>query len=343
MERRKFTTSLLAGLAAPIWLPQKLEHKRVKRVKRVKIRKPKALRVGDLIGLWAPASAIKNGQLNTAIKQLESLGFKVRVGKYAEKTVGSFAGSDNERVEDLNRMLADIEVKAIWCIRGGYGLTRMLPSLNKRALIHHHKLIIGYSDVTALHNYMARLGLISIHGQVSGAQFSESIWTNLDKVVSGNLSQTIIQSKNPEIGFTIAGGSVTGRLTGGNLSLLSALAGTPYLDSFANKVVFIEDVGEKPYSVDRMLTQLLQATDLSKANGIALGQWADCENDEDDHKSWTLRQVLEDRLKPLGIPVCFGLPFGHVKENMAMPMLLKVKLDANSRTIEYLEEAVDVT
>jgi muramoyltetrapeptide carboxypeptidase len=339
MERRKFTSSLIAGLATPLILSAAPIHKKKRRVKR---KKPAALKLGDTIGLIAPASAIKEGQLDTATKQLSSYGYKIKVGQYAESTYGNFAGSDSERLDDLNRMLMDEEIKAIWCIRGGYGMTRMLPQLNKRALIDYHKLIIGYSDVTALHQYAACLGLVTIHGQVAGAEFSKPIWSNLNDVLTGNLTGKVIRSAIPDAGYTINRGTATGQLTGGNLSLLAAMAGTGYLDSFANKIVFIEDIEEKPYSVDRMLTQLLQATDIHKAKGIALGQWADCENNADDKKSWSLRQVIEDRLKPLGIPTCFGLPFGHVDENMAMPLLIEVKLNAEDLTIEYLEEAVEV-
>ena len=335
MERRKFTRSLLLAAASPIALPSP-KHKRKKNTRRIK---PGVLKPGDTIGLIAPASGIKSGQLDTAKEQLASMGFNVFVGKYARSQNGFLAGSDDERIWDIHQMLENDKIKAIWCIRGGYGLSRIAPMIKKSKIVKNPKIIIGYSDITVLNQIAATHGMVTIHGQLAGAKFTPAVTENLKALLFGYLNgKTIAPEKSSEY-YTIYPGRVSGLLTGGNLSLLSALAGTPYIDTFKNKIVFIEDVGEKPYRVDRMLTQLLQATDLAKASGIALGVFADCEKEEDD-KSWTLREVLQDRLGDLGIPVCYGLPFGHVDQNMAMPLLVRMTLDANAISMTYEEEAV---
>ena len=181
---------------------------------------------------------------------------------------------------------------------------------------------------------------MTIHGQIAGAAFTDEVRNNLIKIISGKISGSTLKPFEGDEAYTITQGKASGLLTGGNLSLLSAIVGTPHLDSFKNKIVFIEDVGEKPYRMDRMLTQLIHGSDLCKANGIIIGQCADCEKDADD-KSWTLREVLEDRLKPLNIPTCYGLPFGHVDQNMAMPLLINVSIDATKITMTYEEEAVE--
>ena len=338
MKRRKFTSSLITGSVAPLFLSIP-NHKKRKRVRRIK---PPALKKGDTVGLIAPASAIKPGQLKTATRQLEAMGFKIKLGKYVNASHGNFAGTDQDRIDDFNGMLKDDEVKGIWCIRGGYGMARMLPNLSKNLLLKYPKLIIGYSDVTALHNYASLHGLVTIHGQVAGANFTSNVLTNLESILFGNITGKTIQPFKGALHYTITGGKASGKLTGGNLSLLSAAAGTPYIDSFKNKIVFIEDIGEKPYRIDRMLTQLIQSTDLSKANGIILGEFADCENDESDLKSFNLKQTLIDCLKPLSIPTCYGIPFGHVDQNLALPMLIEATMDADNITLRYDEEAVSV-
>ena len=336
MNRRKFTSSVVMAASTPflVNLPSSQKRKKAKRIK------PPALKKGDLVGLIAPASAIKPGQLDRAIAQVEQMGFRVKLGKYAEARYGDFAGNDMERLEDLNNMLSDDNINAIWCIRGGYGLGRMMPMLKKKYLLNRPKLIIGYSDVTALNQYAATIGLVTVHGQVAGDVMTPEVKENMGKVVFGKLSGEIIKPLPDSEQYTIIKGKVSGQLTGGNLSLLSAAAGTPYLDSFKNKIVFIEDLGERPYRIDRMLTQLIQATDLSKAKGIALGAFADCEYSDPNNKAFSLKETLIDQLKPLGIPVCYGIPFGHVDRNLAMPLMINATLDSDQITLQYNEEAV---
>ncbi len=335
MDRRKFTRTLSTGLLTPLWVtaPSHL------RKKKVKIIRPPRLNRGDVVGLIAPASGIRDGQLDRAVTQIKEMGYEVKIGRHASDQNGFLAGLDHERIQDFKNMMRDDTVKAVWCIRGGYGLSRIASDLQTKLLFRNPKIIIGYSDVTVLHNVAATFGLATLHAQVAGAAFNEYVKNQLQAILKGQIKGQIIQPKESDVAFTINAGKVSGPLTGGNLSLLAAMAGTPYLDRFKNKIVFIEDVGEKPYRIDRMLTQLIQASDLSKAKGILLGNFADCEKDEKDN-SWTLKEVLYDRLQPLNIPTCYGIPFGHVDDNFAMPMLTKVTMDADAITMTYDEEFV---
>lgn len=337
MNRRKFTRNIAAGALMFPTIPSTVADHR--RRKKVKIIKPKALRAGDTIGLIAPSSGIKDGQLDRSIAQLQALGLKTVVGEYAEDKNGFLAGTDKQRVKDINAMFFNENIQGIWCIRGGYGLSRIVSDLHKKTITNNPKLLIGYSDVTCLNQYLACQGMVSIHGQVGGAEFTPAVADNLQKVCFGGLEGFTMGTLGCDDPYTIVKGKATGRLTGGNLSLLAALVGTPYLDSFKGKLVFIEDVGEPPYRVDRMLTQLIHGTDLRKACGIILGQWADCEKKEGSD-SFSFREVLMDRLKPLNIPCCYGMSFGHVDQNLAMPLLIKATFDAGERTLTFLEEAV---
>jgi len=336
MKRRKFAQTIAKAGLAPAFLPLSSSSNYHRRPKQIK---PSALKSGDTVGLVTPASSIRPEQLERAKSNIEKMGFQFKIGNHASDQNGFLAGLDYQRVADLHDMLKDDKVKALWCIRGGYGMTRILSEIDTRLLIKYPKLIIGYSDITALHNLTSLHGLTSVHGQVAGATFTDEVMANMRDTISGNLSNKVIRPSATEESYTIFEGRAKGHLTGGNLSLLASMAGTPFLDSFKNKIVFIEDIGEKPYRIDRMLTQLIQSTDLKKAAGIALGNFADCEKDDDD-KSWTLKEVLFDRLRSLEIPTCYGFPFGHVKRNLVMPMHCKVELDASSIQLTYKEEVV---
>lgn len=337
MKRRSFTQKMAMGaMALPTGTATSRFHKMKKKVS---IIRPSRLKEGDAVGLIAPSSAIRDGQLKLSIDQIERLGLRPVVGNYASDKNGFLAGTDAQRVEDIESMFSNEKIKAIWCIRGGYGLTRIVSQFRKNKFIKNPKLLIGYSDVTCINQYLATLGLVSVHGQISGSEFTEAVEKNLRQICFGGLTDVELRPIAGDMPYTIQPGQATGRLTGGNLSLLSSMVGTPYLDSFKDKLVFIEDVGERPYRVDRMLTQLIQGTDLCQANGIILGQWADCEKKEGTD-SFSLREVLTERLAPLQIPCSYGLPFGHVDENLAMPLLVKARFDATRHTITFLEDAM---
>jgi muramoyltetrapeptide carboxypeptidase len=309
-------------------------------------RKAPRLISGATVALIAPSSPPSEEKLAKAIANLTALGFNIREGKSLRTRHGHLAGTDAERLSDLHEAFQDPSIDAIWCVRGGYGASRLLPQIDYELIRKHPKLLIGYSDVTALHLAIhARTGLVTIHGPVAASDFPENTLQHFRAIVMDGVERHVVAAPTQDFAgdeykpFTISPGQATGQLTGGNLALLSALAGTPFAPVFRKKIVFIEDVGEQPYRIDRMLTQLLQATDLSKAAGIALGVFNDCQP-KPDSPSLSLADTLRDRLGGLGIPVVYGIPFGHVNDQATLPYGIPATLDATAQVLTILASAV---
>ncbi len=310
--------------------------------------KPARLREGATIALIAPCSPPSEEKLTKGIANLTKFGFNIVEGKSLRARNGYLAGTDVERLADLHWAFQNPEIEAVWCIRGGYGASRLLPNIDYDLIRKHPKPLIGYSDVTALHIAIhQRTGLVTFHGPVAASEYPDDTLQHFRSVlvqpiapyeIAASTEATAFESPEYQP-FVISPGQATGALTGGNLALLSALAGTPFAPVFKKKIVFIEDVGEQPYRLDRMLTQLLQATDLAKAAGIALGVFNDCQP-KPDSPSLSLPDALRDRLGGLGIPVMYGLPFGHVNQQATFPYGIKAKLDADRMVLTILEEAV---
>lgn len=310
--------------------------------------KPSRLRPGAAVALIAPASPVSDEKLEKALTNLAALGFRVKEGVSLRARHGYLAGPDEARLADLHRAFADPEVEAVWCVRGGYGITRLLPYIDYSVIKKNPKLFIGYSDVTALHLAIGqKTGLTTFHGPVAASDFPEQTLAHFKAALMEPAAPYLIAAPGGQEElpgeeyrpFTIAPGKASGPLTGGNLSLLAALAGTPFEPSFRRKIVFIEEVGEQPYRVDRLLTQLLQATDLKQAAGIVLGVFAEC-TAKNPEFSLTLPETLRDRLGSLGIPVFYGLPFGHVTHQATFPYHIKAEMDAVGRTLTFLESGV---
>ncbi len=309
--------------------------------------KPRALKQGDTIGLIAPASPFTAAALTRAMDQIAARGFKIKFGKNLNNQFGYLAGSDEERIDDIHSMFEDPEVDAIWCIRGGYGTSRLLPHLNYELIKNHPKMLLGYSDITALTQAIyLKTGLIGFHGPVGSTTMTpytdqyfrlvtmegfEPVTIELNENHSGSGTNTVYRVIHP--------GKATGELVGGNLCLLAALAGTGFAMDFTDKLVFLEDVGEKPYRIDRMLTQLFQSCNLAKAKGIILGEFADCEPKEGEF-SLSLKDTLDFNLDSLEIPVCYGFSFGHISDLCTIPVGLMATFDTEKKRIELLENAV---
>ncbi len=311
-----------------------------------KLLKPHRLKAGDTVGLIAPCSPPSDEKLAKAMANLAALGFIVVEGKSLRKRWGYLAGTDDERLADLHWAFQDPDIDAVWCVRGGYGASRLLPRIDYQLIRQYPKPFIGYSDVTALHLAIhARTGLVTFHGPVAASDFIENTWNHWSTVVMEAADRHEIVAPVQDFSgeeyrpFTISPGKAIGVLTGGNLSLLAAMVGTPFSPVFRDKIVFIEDVGEQPYRLDRMLTQLLQATDLSKAAGIGLGVFNECQP-KPDSPSLSLPDALRDRLGNLGIPVMYGLPFGHVFDQATFPYGIKAELNTSALTLTLLEQAV---
>lgn len=310
-----------------------------------KLVKPKRLFPGANIALIAPSSPPSEEKLAKGIANLAQFGFKIWEGKSLRTHHGYLAGTDAERLADLHWAFENPEIDAIWCIRGGYGAARLLPHIDYELIRRNPKPFIGYSDVTALHIAIhQRTGLVTFHGPVAASDYPEDTLNHFQSVVMKAETAHEIPASSATEGaehqpFVITPGAATGELTGGNLSLLASLAGTPFAPVFKKKIVFLEDVGEQPYRLDRLLTQLLQATDLSKAAGIALGVFNDCQP-KPESPSFSLPDALRNCLGNLGIPVYYGLPLGHVAHQATFPYGIQARLDAGEMKLTILETAV---
>lgn len=276
--------------------------------------------------------------VSRAQARLQALGFQVQLGRATRARHGFLAGPDRARTTDLQQAFASSHVKGVFCTRGGYGLSRILEHLDMKRLRRQHKVLIGFSDLTLLHLALQSAGLVSFWGPMPGASFGISAW-------SWKWLQRAVMSPQPigkipaASGLTLRPGRASGRLTGGTLSLLAASLGTAYEVNTKNRIVFLEDVGEEPYRIDRMLTHLLAAGKLKDAAGMALGKFVDCEPGR-TRPSFRLREVLADRLRPLGIPVYSGLPVGHIVNQVTLPYGVKTRMDAGTRTLEIIESGV---
>jgi muramoyltetrapeptide carboxypeptidase len=314
-----------------------------------KIIKPKRLQAGDTLGVIAPSSALPEHVIEKALQNLTNLGFKLKLGKNVRASKGYLAGTDAQRVEDLHWAFSDPDVDAVWCIRGGYGATRILPMIDFDIIKKNPKILIGYSDITALHvAIFQKTGLVTFHGPVGTSDYTEFTKPNVLDLLTKPTPQYFLKHsaenlKNesnlfkPEV---ITAGKCQGQLIGGNLSLLSAMDGTPYaLKNLKGKILFMEDIDERPYRVDRMLTQMLQAHDFKQLAGIALGIFEGC-NPKMDENSLSLIECFKDRLGNLGVPVIYGLSFGHIKNQFTLPVGIEAMMDTETGTITLLEAAV---
>lgn len=309
---------------------------------------PEPLRPGARISLIAPASPASDEKIAQALKNLQTLGFEVKEGVSMRKRLGHLAGTDAERLADLHAAFTDPDTDAVWCVRGGYGCTRLLPNVDFGLIRRHPKPFFGYSDVTALHLAIGqKAGLVTFHAPVAAGEYTIDTFPHFMEVVQkGTAPYTISKGGHGEVvadsafdPFTIREGVAEGELTGGNLSLLAAMCGTPWQPSFKGKLVFLEEVGEQPYRIDRLLTQLLEATDLRKAAGLVLGVFFDCQPKNSDF-SMTLKDTLIDRMASLGMPALYGFPFGHVPEQITLPYGIQAGMDTQAGTLTLLEKAI---
>ena len=302
---------------------------------------PDRLHSGDVVGLIAPGSSVPKERIDRAVETVGKLGLVPRLGKYIHEANGYLAGTDKQRLDDLHTMFVDPEVRAVWCLRGGYGCTRLLPDIDYGLIKENPKIFAGYSDITALHlAFYKETGLITYHSPVAVSEPTDYTINRFEEIVfSGKKCVIRLAEEHLEEAFeihTIVEGKVQGRLTGGNLSLLAALAGTKWSPDYKDKLVFIEDIGEKPYRIDRMLVQLFQATDLREAAGIIFGQFNDCEA-EDGEKSQSLKETLAGQFRNFDGPVFYGFSFGHIDNQCTLPIGVNARFDTREKVLHLLE------
>lgn len=292
----------------------------------------RAVPPGGTLGVFAGSGPFDSARLAAGWARLEARGFRLVSAPDLDARHGFLAGPDAARVRGLEALLARSDVDALIAARGGYGLTRILARLDPAAFRAAAKPVIGFSDVTALHALLVGAGLEVIHGPVL-TQLAELGDPDVD-----GLCQRLLGAPGPRIsadGPTLRSGRAEGRLFGGNLAVLAALLGTPFLrpppEGF---LLLLEDVGEKTYRLDRLLTQLRSSGFLANARGIVLGDFHRCDPAQEGHP--TASEVLEERLGDLGIPVLAGLPIGHGSRNRAVPLGRRARLDADAGLLEVL-------
>lgn len=312
---------------------------------------PEHLTEGDTIGIISPSSTIFDSEsYEIAVENFEAMGLKVKLGKYVKSRYGHLAGTDEERASELNTMFADSEIKAIVALRGGSGAARILTQIDYDIIAKNPKIFIGYSDITALHLAIyTKTGLVTFHGPLAVStwnNFSYSIFKNIlfkgeavtyenPKEIGDNLTQIKNRTR------TIVSGTAEGILVGGNLSVLTGIMGSPYFPKDWNgKILYLEDVGEKIYAIDRMMSQLQLGGVLDQISGFVFGKCTNCDAGGSGYGSLTFDEVIDHYIKPLDIPAYSGAMFGHIDDNSTLPNGLKVLLNADSGTIKMLSPAV---
>jgi len=303
---------------------------------------PKALRKGDTIALTAPAGAIFNkSHISKIEKRLAELGFKTVRGETLKQQVGYLAGSDDLRTQELHEFFKDKSVNAILAMRGGWGCARILDGLNYNLIKENPKIIMGYSDITSLLIAITnKTGLVTYHGPVGYSSWKEFSTKQVFNTLVNGLTHTMTNPNGYKEGLkTLTSGSASGELVGGNLTVLVSMVGTDYEPNWTNKILFIEETGEEPYRIDRMLWQLKQANVFDEINGVVIGAFTKCNPDEPE-KSFSLDEVLDQHFKEARFPVYKGATIGHIVPKFTMPIGLNASMDADKFSITLLEQAV---
>jgi muramoyltetrapeptide carboxypeptidase len=307
---------------------------------------PPALKPGMKIGIPAPASGVSKEDFEKKVKNftatLESIGLVPVLAKSILAGNSYLAASDEVRASEFMEFVKRPDIGGIVCVRGGYGVMRILPMLDFDAIQQNPKVISGFSDITALLNVMYdRCNLVSFHGPMAAAELDDFTRQYfLPMVYPESIKQSRFETltyTDPVKLTTIAAGQARGRIVGGNLTLVTGLMGTPYDFSTAGAVLFLEDVGEKAYKIDRMLTQMWLAGKLQECAAVVLGQFSEA---DDVGYTTTIEDVLRSRFAPLKIPVIGNFPLGHVKEKFTMPIGVLAEVDADNKKFSILEPAV---
>lgn len=308
--------------------------------------KPPKLNKGDLIGIISPASSPDDlTRIEKGVNYLERLGYQVEVGKNVGQNCGYLAGKDEQRLEDLHYMFSKPEIKAILCVRGGYGSPRLLNLIDYNLIKKNPKIFVGYSDITALQMaFLKKAGLVTFAGPMLAVDF----WNEVSPFTEQMFWEVITSKKkfgkvtNPENEkfYILKNGETEAQVIGGNMALICSIMGTNYMPSFKDTILMLEEIGEAPYRVDRMFNQLKLAGALDQLKGIILGRFVDCYESDEYKKTLTLNEVIDDYMGKLEIPVVYNFKHGHVKDNITIAFGLNYKINTQKATIEMTESAV---
>jgi muramoyltetrapeptide carboxypeptidase len=308
--------------------------------------KPNKLKKGDLIGIISPASSPGDLSLiKSGVQYIEGLGYHTILGNNVGKSRGYLAGTDEERADDIHQMFADKRVKAIFCLRGGYGAFRLLDKIDYKIIRNNPKIFIGFSEITSLQMaFLRKANLITFAGPMVVPNFSKEVSTfteeNFWRIISSNKKPERI--KFPKINklSLLSSNEVSGIIIGGNLAVFTSLLGTGYLPDLKNKILFLEDISEPPYKIDRMFNQLRLNKVFKKVKGIILGSFVDCNESDVKKKTLSFEEVCDHYLSPLDIPVIRSFPHGHIKDIVTLPIGLKIKLNVTKGYLDFLESGV---
>jgi muramoyltetrapeptide carboxypeptidase len=346
-NRRSFLSACGTAALATTLLP-----KSSAQTKRDAIIRPKALRPGDTVGLITPSTAVSDpDRLAAAGRTMNYFGLRTKMARNAGKRMGEYSASVNERLDDIHSMFRDPEVAAVFAIRGGYGSEHLLDRIDYDLIRKNPKIFLGYSDITAMHIAINQhAGLVTFHGPIVLSKFTPYTQENFRKALFN--TRPIGTVTNPADNDplhpshtlrTVRPGRATGRLTGGNLTLISTTMGTPYEIDTRGKILFIEDVEEEPYRIDRMLTQLRLAGKFDQIAGLIFGECHDCKpNDYQPSMAlpYSLGEVVDNLLGGLKIPVLSGLTIGHTDDQLTLPVGVMATLDADKGTLDITEAGV---
>jgi muramoyltetrapeptide carboxypeptidase len=317
---------------------------------RIEPLRPPRLRAGDTIALVNPSGAIHERQpYEVATESLQALGFQVREAPHLRARRGHLAGADAQRAGDINAMFADPGVQGILAVTGGSGGNRILPLVDYALIRRHPKVLGGFSDLTALINAVhAKTGLVTYHSPMAASEWNEFSVRHFRGTLVDAEPMLLSNPKEPSDVLvpkagrisTIRPGVARGPLVGGNLAVFSSLAGSGYWPALDGAILFLEDVNEYIYRVDRMLSTLALAGVFQRVAGVVLGGFTNCTPGDDRYGSLTLDEVFDDWFRPLGVPVFAGAAFGHIRRKLTLPVGLPVEMDAAAGTLRYLQPAV---
>lgn len=308
--------------------------------------KPPRLQKGNTIGIISPASSPDDlSRIEKAVSYFEKKGYRCEVGKNVGKYFGYLAGTDEQRASDLNEMFANKNINAIICVRGGYGSPRILDKINYSVIKRNPKIFIGYSDITALQSAIfKKCKLITFAGPMAAVDFWNDVSPYTEEIfwqiLTGRGKPGKIKFPENIVLTSSYKKKVEGKIIGGNLALMVSLIGTKYFPSLKDKILLLEEIGEKPYRVDRMLNQLRLAGAFNQISAVLLGAFTDCEEDDKDKKSLTLDFVIEDYLGARNFPLIKNLPHGHIKNNMTIPIGAKISVNPIKNYFEITEAVV---
>jgi muramoyltetrapeptide carboxypeptidase len=314
--------------------------------------RPRRLRPGQTVGIVAPGSpVVGSDDIAMAREIVEAMGLRAVVAPGVGQRHGFLAGTDRQRADDLNAMFANPAIDAIFAIRGGWGSARILPLIDFDAIRRNPKVFVGYSDITALHTAIeARTGLVTFHGPMGVSTWAEFPLEHFRRVLFDAEALTLanpvrvdnlIQTQHRVV--TITPGTARGRLAGGNLTVLSAIIGSPYLPDWTGRILFLEDIDENLHRIDRMLTQLALAGVLQRIAAFVFGKCTDCApfpGPGGGYGALSFEQIFSDHIAPLGVPAWSGAMIGHITDQWTVPVGLEAEVDAAAGTIRLLQPAV---